>query len=370
MELLETYMSSDEKARLEPLAKFRKMVDKPVRMDVYQVGLRSYRRRLGTVGDGEAQSGKTTSLPIDDVYKGRLPDPDIDRDASLRIADMDLEGVDVNLMLPSGWLGGFTATPDVILEAAVLRAFNRWMHDYCAEYPARLGGVVALSCRSVEEAVREIERCAAERWAWGVFPYAPAGMPLDLPTLEPLWAAAEKHDLSVCLHTFTAAPPYAPGGLDNWDNVWLQRTAAHVWCGQRNMAALIGAGLFDRYPTLRIGVLEAGHGWLPQWVLRLEEQAERCGAWLPELKSSIGDYVRSGRYFQSIEISEGWPMTESVMDLLGDDILMYASDYPHGESWFPHSVDTVLGWGMPPERAEKVLWGNPTRFYPRAGFAA
>ena len=79
--------------------------------------------------------------------------------------------------------------------------------------------------------------------------YAPYGMPIDLPSLEPIWAAAQELDLSVVLHTFTVMPPYAPGGLDTWDNLWLQRSAAHPWCGMRNMAALIGSGLLDRYPN-------------------------------------------------------------------------------------------------------------------------
>src|SRR3989440_10578370 len=85
----------------------------------------------------------------------------------------------------------------------------------------------------------------------------PSGVPLDHPSLEPVWAAAQDQDLAVVLHTFTVMPPYAPGGLDTWENLWLQRSAAHPWCGMRNMAALIGSGVMDRYPKLRIGTLEA-----------------------------------------------------------------------------------------------------------------
>ena len=60
-----------------------------------------------------------------------------------------------------------------------------------------------------------------------VFVYAPYVMPLDHPDLEPIWAAAAGYDLSILMHTFTVAP----GGLDTWDNLWLQRSAAHPWCG-------------------------------------------------------------------------------------------------------------------------------------------
>ena len=89
----------------------------------------------------------------------------------------------------------------------------------------------------------------------------------------------------------------------------------------RNMAALIGSGVMDRYPKLRIGTLEAGHGWLPFWMKRLDEHAETIKAALPELKQKPSEYVTSGRYFQSIEIPEGASLTNAVSDLVGEDVL-------------------------------------------------
>ena len=163
-----------------------------------------------------------------------------------------------------------------------------------------------LACgRDVEGSRAEIRRWGKSRWAWGVMAYAPYGMPLDHPDLEPIWAEAAAHDLAIMLHTFTVMPPYAPGGLDNWDNLLLQRSAAHPWCGMRNMAALIGSGVMDRYPKLRIGTLEAGHGWLPFWMMRIDEHARDDQGGAAELKQKPSEYVMSGRYFQSIEIPEG-----------------------------------------------------------------
>jgi hypothetical protein len=98
-------------------------------------------------------------------------------------------------------------------------------------------------------ALEEIRRSGNASWAWGVMIYAPASMPLDYPALAPLNAAAAEFDLAVVLHTFTVMPPYAPGGEDTWDNLWLQRSAAHPRCGMRNMAAVIGSGVLDRYPS-------------------------------------------------------------------------------------------------------------------------
>ena len=228
--------------------------------ETYTKGQRRYRRRLGTAEPDEAPSGYMAG--ITGVRRTRQPSPLVDADPGERIKDMDHEGVDVNLTLPSGWFGTWTAGDDVVLEMAMYRAYHRWMADYCGAYPTRLGGVILAGARDIDGALAEIRRWGQASWAWGLMVYAPVGMPLDHPTLEPLYAAAAEFDLAVVLHTFTVMPPYAPGGQDTWDNLWLQRSAAHPWCGMRNMAAMIGSGVMDRYPGLRVGTLEAGHGWL------------------------------------------------------------------------------------------------------------
>jgi uncharacterized protein len=294
------------------------------------------------------------------------PAPLVDADPAERIKDMDHEGVDVNLTLPSGWFGTWTAGDDVTLEMAMYRAYHRWMADYCGAYQNRLGGVILAGARDIDAALAEIRRWGRASWAWGMMVYAPAGTPLDHPALEPLYAEAAELDLAVVLHTFTVMPPYAPGGQDTWDNLWLQRSAAHPWCGMRNMAAMIGSGVMDRYPTLRVGTLEAGHGWLPFWIARLDEHAETIKAALPKLGHKPSEYATGGRYFQSIEIPEGAKLTNAVTDLLGDHVLMYASDYPHGESHFPESVTLVLNWEMDAHTKRKLLWDNAVRFYARA----
>jgi predicted TIM-barrel fold metal-dependent hydrolase len=278
---------------------------------------------------------------------------------------MDYEGVDVNLTLPSGWFGTWTSGDDVALETAMYRAYHEWMNEYCGAYPERLGGILLVGTRNVDAGLAEMRRWGKARWAWAVMVYAPYGVPLDHPSLEPVWALAQELDLAVVLHTFTVMPPYAPGGLDTWDNLWLQRSAAHPWCGMRNMASLIGCGVMDRYPRLRIGTLEAGHGWLPFWMKRIDEHAETIKSAIAPLKVTPSEYVMGGRYFQSIEIPEGDKLTNAVIDLVGEHVLMYASDYPHGESHFPKSVDKVLAWDMPRARKQKLFWDNAVRLYAR-----
>lgn len=363
MGVLEKHLTSAEKAKLPGWDEF-KATNKGGHV-TYTRGQRRYRRRLGTARPEETPGGYMAGFT--GVKKTREVSPLVDQDPAERIKDMDFEGVDVNLTLPSGWFGTWTAGDDPALEIGMYRAYHRWMDEYCGAFPGRLGGVILASSRDVAGSVEEIRRWGRSRWAWAVLPYAPYGTPLDHPDLEPVWAAAQEHDLAVALHTFTVMPPYAPGGLDTWDNLFLQRSAAHPWCGMRNMASLIGSGVMDRYPRLRIGTLEAGHGWLPFWMKRIDEHAETIRAAVAALKGKPSEYVTSGRYFQSIEIPEGEKLTSAVMDLIGEDVLMYASDYPHGESHFPESVGLVLDWKMEDRRKRKLFWDNAVRLYARCG---
>ncbi len=363
MNVLEAYLTDSEKAKLPAWEQYRSA--NKIGNIIYNKGQRHYKRRLGNAGvvddSGRYMAGYTGAK------REREPSKLVDVDPAERIKDLDFEGVDVNLMLPSGWFGTWTTGDDVQLEMGMYRAYHRWMNDYCGAHPDRLGGVLVACARDVKGSVEEIRRWSKSKWAWGVLAYAPFGMPLDHPDLEPIWAEAQEHDLAVTLHTFTVMPPYAPGGLDTWDNLFVQRSAAHPWCGMRNMAALLGSGIMDRYPRIRVGTLEAGHGWLPFWMKRLDEHAETIKAGLPELKDTLSGYVTGGRYFQSIEIPEGEQLTEAVIDIVGEGVLMYASDYPHGESHFPHSVETVLGWNMAQARKRTLFWDNAVKFYARSG---
>ncbi len=363
MNVLDPFMTDAERKQLDGWSEF-KVVNK--KGDItYNRGQRRYRRKLGTAKADPNPGGYMAGFT--GVAKKREVSPLVDADAAERIKDMDVEGVDVNLTLPSGWFGTWSSTEDIALEAGMYRAYHRWMEAYCGKFPDRLGGVILACGRDIKSAVEEIHRWGKSRWAWGVLPYAPYGMPLDHPDFEPVWAAAAEHDLAITLHTFTVMPPYAPGGTDNWENLFLQRSAAHPWCGMRNMASLIGSGLMDRYPKLRIGTLEAGHGWLPFWMARLDEHARTIRSEIPHIKMLPSEYVLSGRYFQSIEIPEGLKLTNAVIDLVGEDVLMYASDYPHGESHFPESVGMVLDWDMPRARKNKLFWDNALKLYARCG---
>jgi uncharacterized protein len=372
-EPIEAYLSQAEQAKLAALGDRVGRAPGKAGMSRYRIGkMPALDRRLGSreriaPPSAAARGARDGGTPWDVRWQGPpFPSDRVSFDPHARVRDMDVEGIDVDMVLPSGGVPAFCSFDDTSMEMAMYRAYHRFLQDYCAPYPDRLTSLVLVSPRDVEGSLAEIRRCGKETWPVGIFPVCPPEMSLDDPAWEPIWATAQDYDLTVVIHSFTMTVPYPPGVWDTWDNVFLQRAAGHVWNAQRNMAALIGAGVLDRHPELRVTSLECGHGWLASWAARLDELAEMSRHALPPLKQKPSEYLRGPRYFQSIQIYEGEQSLRHALEALGEDTLMFATDYPHSESWFPKCTDVVLGWSTLSETAKrKLLWDNAARCYRR-----
>jgi len=361
-EVLDRYVDPDFRARLPELEPYRmasSQIGGTPGWHQYRVGTKLYRRILGEGGPHETFTGRGTKW-----MGSKQPRVGVQDDqAANRVADMDEEGTDAQLLVPTGW-GSVVGLPDVAFEINLIRAWHRHANDFCGQFPDRLKTMIVVSSRAVDEAVREIKQWGTSKWAVAVIPLLAKGVPVDHPDLNPIWQAAQEHDLSVVHHSLTWNPPYFPGYEDLWDNIFLGRLASHPWGGMRFMAAFIGAGILERFPTLRMGILECGSGWLPFWGKRMDEQHIYVGGTSPSLKHAPSEYMTSGRFFCSIEHHEGEDMFNYVRSVLGDDVLMYASDYPHSECQFPNSVDNVLKWSsLKPDTQKKLLWDNAAKFY-------
>jgi predicted TIM-barrel fold metal-dependent hydrolase len=279
--------------------------------------------------------------------------------AEPRLKDMDEEGVDVQMLVPYGPNGA--ENPEV--EYEMLAAQHRWLDDITGTAPNRLKSILIASSRDIEGSIREIKKYGQSSWAVGVQVYTPLDYPMDHPDLAPIFTAAQEEGLSIVHHSFASG---YPGYRDMWNSPFLGRTASHPWAAARFIGAIIGAGMFDRYPDLNFGVLESGFGWLPHWAVRMDDQLIYVGYCDENLKYKPSEYIKSGRFFCSIEMHEGPEMVKMFTELLGDNILMLGTDYPHAESRFPESVDRVLEWrktGISDDQMRKILWDNAVAFY-------
>ncbi len=282
--------------------------------------------------------------------------------AAGRLADMDREGVDVHLLIPGTWPQSVTVCPTDV-AVGLYEAYARYMTDFSSAAPHRLKSLLLVTGCDVEWSARHIAANADGPAVSGVMLSLAEGMPIDDPDLEPIWAAMADADLPLLHHSFFYEPPYFPGYRDVWDNIVVARTAAHPWGAQLRLAYLLLSGVFDRYPNLRVGFSETGCGWLPEWLLRLDGQSKHLKSKGPALAMAPSDYARAGHVFCGIEFYEGEKIFDHVTNVLGDEVLMYQSDFPHAQCRFPDSPGVALAWDIPDQgQREKLFSGNASRF--------
>jgi len=367
LETLDPYFDPAFRARFPEIEKFRRVIESdeegqvPGRHTYAFPGAQATRPNRRTLGQA---AGPDPRAPLPErKYMGRRQATlgAIDFDADTRVRDMDEEGVDVQVMIGNG--PNPALLNDVELQVGFLRAYNRYLNDFCSRHPHRLKAVIPVLPNAVEEATAQIKQWADSAWMVGVYPMMTNDTPMDHPDMDPIWEAVNENGLVVLHHSQYAGPPYYPAYGDLWNNPFLARSAAHPWGAMRAIGSFIGAGLMERYTSLRFGILECGCGWLPFWSRRLDDQAEYVG-WVPKLEHRIGEHLTGGRFFSSIEMAEGEDMIQMVVDFMGPGVLMYASDYPHFECRFPDSVDYFFGWkSLGDDLRQQLLWENAVRFY-------
>jgi predicted TIM-barrel fold metal-dependent hydrolase len=288
---------------------------------------------------------------------GRLGVRDVD--APKQLHDMDVEGIDISILYPTTGLAiGKIYEPDYAV--ALCRAYNNWVHDYCATDPRRLKAVALLPLQDVDAAVRELHRAVVDLGlVGGMLPtFVRRGPALGDRALWPLYAEAEKLDVPVGAH--------ATGGETDSEGRFASFLAVHI-CSHvpEQMIALTNVvlgGVFEQFPRLRYGFLEAGCGWVPFWMEHMDEEWEKRPDEAPLCKEKPSTYIKSGRCYFGCEPEE--KTMPFAAQYVGEDVLLYASDYPHWDSDWPHTVKTVRErTDMTDQLKRKVLADNALRFY-------
>jgi predicted TIM-barrel fold metal-dependent hydrolase len=285
-------------------------------------------------------------------------------DAASQLRAMDAAGIEQAFLYPTQGL--YAAAVDDLsadLAITICRAYNDWIVDFCATAPRRLlpaGMLVALHDPAL--AAEEARRLAGRGFrAVFVRPNPIAGRTLDHPDYEALWTACERGGLAVGVHDGVGA--HLPdAGADRFRTFFACHTAAHPIEQMLAMLSLIGGGVLERHPRLRVAFLEAGCGWLPYWLWRMDEhwEATRGVAGEPDLPARPSEYFRRQCW---ISCDPHEPDLARVIDLVGEDRLVFGSDYPHPDHAWPDSVDAMRAARIPDEAKRKILRDNPGALY-------
>ena len=294
----------------------------------------------------------------DDAKKGkrRVIDP------HLRRKDAEMDGVDAEIIF--GILGAATRLGDHEAAKEMFRIYNDWLVGFCKPYPDQLIGLACLPYGDIDAAVKEVHR-VAKMGLRGLELSCSWDMdPMWHPCWEPLWKAVNEVNLPLNFHTFPALPP----GVRE-QQVGLTRAAAlftTVSSFQMNLvnilAAVIGAGVLERYPNLRIVFGESGIGWIPYALDRMDFEWEDRFRHLG-LTMKPSDYWRR-QCKATFQFDRIGTMTQ-LIDEMGPETLMWASDYPHTDGIWPESskyIEEQLGH-LPPDTIRKITCENAGRFY-------
>jgi predicted TIM-barrel fold metal-dependent hydrolase len=290
-----------------------------------------------------------------------------------RLKDMDRFGWDVQVCLPTGNNGNFAyrvALIDLPLGIAMCRAYNQWAHDYCSVDSQRLKYVAVLPASDVGEMVKEGRRAVTLLGAVSVRnPVLPEGKWLHDPENDPLWQLACDLDFPITVHgeyRFRRFQPFrgmernpAQGALRSLDH------ALGFPCD--NMTTLghfIFTGILERFPNLRLGILESNAGWVPWWLGRMDDhmfgrnsvmgEAER----LPMLPS---EYFRR----QCVVTGDSDERAlKYVVDFLQGENIAWNTDYPHPDAPDPvRALPDLDEQGIPETAKRKMLWDNGVKLY-------
>jgi 2,3-dihydroxybenzoate decarboxylase len=245
----------------------------------------------------------------------------------LRLADMDAAGIDRQVI-------SLTAPGTQILSAAdgvaMARLANDQLAQACRAHPDRFTGLTAVAPHDPESAAAEIERGQRELGFHGVIINAHThGEYLDNPKFWPIFEAAQALDTPVYLHPSTPPRnmigPLLEAGLDGAIYGFAVDTGMHV-------LRIITAGVFDRFPSLRLVVGHLGEA-LPFWLYRLDYmhaatvRAARYESMKP-VKRKPSEYLRENVWVTTSGVA--WaPAIMFCREVLGPDRVLYAMDYPY-----------------------------------------
>jgi uncharacterized protein len=275
---------------------------------------------------------------------------------------MDVEGLDAAVLFPTRGLTILThPNRDPRFAAAIARGYNDWLHEFCSADPERLLGAGMLSVYDVQDAVVEAKR-VAELGFRAVFLRSNIvnGHNWHDPYYEPLWDTLEQLDLPIGFHEASGSSSHQ--SAEHFEpNFGLRRVYAQPFEQMLGLGSFLGGGVLARHPNLRIAFLEANCSWVPWLIWRLDEGFEREGdIFMQDLAEPPSFYFRR-QCLVSVEPDEA-PARYTIEEF-GPDLLVFSTDYPHGDSKYPEAVDNFLKLPLPDEAKRKILWDNCARFY-------
>lgn len=280
-------------------------------------------------------------------------------DPVLRIQEQERDGVAGEVIY--GILGAARRVADAEVGAAMGRIYNDFAAEFRKAAPDRFAMIGCLPAASAEEAAAELRRCADLGLRGGELPMVKENLPFWKDEWEPLWAASEETGLPIQLHTVgsaAGAPPFT-NPLDYHRFLATVLTDFQMAMAT-HLAAIIFGGALERHPGMRVVLGEAGVGWIPYALERMDYEWEDQFQHL-ELKMKPSEYWRRQMFVTFQQDETGI----ANIDRVGAETLLWGSDFPHPDGVWPDS-QAINAKQMAPltsDQQRMVLHDNAVRLY-------
>ncbi len=216
------------------------------------------------------------------------------------------------------------------LDAALCTAVNEWQIEQWVKPEPRLRASVTVAHEDPDLAVEEIARRAGDARFVQILLPSKTNEPLGRKRYWPIFAAAQSAGLPIGVHVNSVGGGYASTG-SGWPSYYLQDHHINVHSFQAQVASLALEGVFERFPRLRMVMIEGGFAWLPALCWRLDRHWARMRDEVPECRRPPSEYIREQLWFttQPVEEPEQPEHLRDTLNWIGWDRLMFATDYPH-----------------------------------------
>jgi predicted TIM-barrel fold metal-dependent hydrolase len=249
---------------------------------------------------------------------------------------------------------------DVAIPA--MRAVNDILIEEYLDANDDLYGLASIATQEPDKAAEELDRLGDEDQIVGVYVCSTGPRePLGDPFYDPIYQAAQDNDLAITFHGSAGAFMFDfPKQNQGFRQFLSVHTLAHPWSQMETVTSLIVQGTPEKFPDLDFAFLEAGIGWVPYLMFRLNGEYAKRRSEAPLLKKSPEEYIRDQFYFASQPVGEpnDPEMMQNTIANIGADSLLFATDYPHWDFDHPEAFDQHLRETFDPEDRERILGGN------------
>ena len=233
-------------------------------------------------------------------------------------------------------------------------------HEEFIKLSPRLQAVALLPVQDPKAAAKELRRAVSELGHVGAMLAADGTHLLGDERFLPIYEEAER--LGVMLGIHASGSHLGGAGVDLFPTFIQAHTCSHAFGQMRQLTSIVFEGIPERFPRLRIAYLEAGCGWAPYWMERMDDEYAKRAEEAPALRKKPSEYIRSGSIYFSCEADE-WLLPQALK-LVGENQIVYASDFPHWDHSFPQSIDEIRDRGdLSDAQKRKILGDNARRLY-------